>query len=114
MRRRILRVPVEPPSAATFSSSRVTLVDISIHGAAIVHLHPFRLYRRAPLEIALSRFTLSVPSEVRGCRLIGRRSDGTALYRSGLRFDLSDPSTSGTINELVSELVTRMIHDGST
>jgi hypothetical protein len=57
--------------------------------------------------------SVSVPGEVRGCRLIGRRTDGAALYRSGLRFDLSDRATAGTIHELLSLLVTATTRNGS-
>jgi hypothetical protein len=110
-KRRIQRIDLENPLAASFSNSEVMLVDLSTAGARIEHPAPMKAGRQSQLEFDFNGARIRVVCEIVRSRL--QRSmvrNGAIVYQSGLRFvDPAEPSRA-TVRQIVASIVTERLH----
>lgn len=101
-RRRIQRIQFESPLGAKMEATPVVLLDISASGARIEHSFPLAKGRVINLSFEYEGRSLSVDCTVIRCHL--ENGPGGAAYRSGLSFDLDDPSYA-ELREMIADAV---------
>lgn len=86
------------PLNATFIGSEVTLSNVSLEGAQILHPQPLRLGTHGHLQFRYRETTVTVSGRVIWSHLAQTES-GTA-YRSGMTLDEPDQQYATTLNAL--------------
>lgn len=82
----------------SFNSADVTVMNVSVGGAMIMHAQPIRIGTRSRLAFQHGEVTVSVPVQVVWSHL-AQTNDGHA-YRSGMRLDGPDVIYAAAINAL--------------
>ena len=101
-KRRIQRIDLDQPIAATFLSSEVTLVDLSTAGARIEHAAPMKAGRTSRLAFDFQGAPVSVQCLVVRSRL--QKSGihpGAIVYHTGLRFVDPTEASRAAVRQIV-------------
>ena len=103
-RRVIQRIRFDSPLTAKIATNRVTLIDVSATGARIEHDFPLSSGKAVQLSFEFEGAAMHIGCIVARCKL--EKSEGGAIYRSGLAFAKDDPSL-GDIRALIASVVKR-------
>lgn len=93
------------PVQATFNAYPISIVNLSISGAAIEHADPLKLRAAAKLVVPLpgSKETVTLRAELLWSRLSRTPTkDGRHLYQSGIRFEGQGPAVSASAERIIS------------
>lgn len=89
------------PLAGTFSASEVTVINISLGGAQLMHAQPLRIGTRAKLWFQVGDVVCSTQARVLWSHLSQHANEsGKFMYTSGLQVDAPEPSYAASINAL--------------
>jgi hypothetical protein len=97
------RFTAAEPIQGSFNSTDVSVVNVSMGGAQIVHAQPIRIGTRSRLAFHHGQTIVSVPAQVVWSHL-SQTNDGNA-YRSGVRLDVPDVLYAAAINAMLREHV---------
>lgn len=87
------------PIHGSFNGADVSVMNVSVGGAQIVHAQPIRIGTRSRLAFQNGDVTVSVPVQVVWSHL-SQTNDGNA-YRSGVRLDVPDVVYAAAIHALL-------------
>ena len=87
------------PIAATFNGAEVTIMNVSLGGAMIMHAQPIRIGTHAQLAFRNEGTKVSVPVQVVWSHL-AQTTEGLS-YRSGVRLDAPDVLYAAALNALL-------------
>lgn len=109
-RRRVQRLVLSRPMEATICSQQVTVVDLCLSGAGIVHAAPLQAGRLGRFELEAGGETISVIAEVVRCRFDKGKGGATeAAYHSGIRFHQGANDEMGAVKRLLTVLVSETL-----
>ncbi len=104
-RRHVARIQLDAPITTKVSTSRVTLLDLSLDGARIEHNFPLSRGKQLTLHLEHLGQHIDVQCEVRRCALVQR--DGVIDYTSGLHFVSVNPDSMIVLREIIADTVKR-------
>ena len=87
------------PIGGSFNAADVTVINVSVTGAQIMHVAPIRIGTRARLAFRHGDVTVSVQVQVVWSHL-WQTATGHA-YRSGVRLDAADVQYAAAVNALI-------------
>jgi hypothetical protein len=87
------------PIGGSFSAVDVSVINVSVTGAQIMHAQPIRIGTRSRLAFRYGEVTVSVQVQVVWSHL-WQTPDGHA-YRSGVRLDAADVPYAAAVNSLI-------------
>ncbi|HEV7239701.1 MAG TPA: PilZ domain-containing protein [Thermoanaerobaculia bacterium] len=97
------RFTAAEPIVGSFNGADVSVVNVSMGGAQIVHAQPIRIGTRSRLAFHRGQTIVSVPAQVVWSHL-SQTNDGNT-YRSGVRLDVPDVLYAAAINAMFREHV---------
>lgn|SRR5690348_7480255 len=93
------RFHVAEPIGGSFSAIDVSVINVSVTGAQIMHAQPIRIGTRSRLAFRHGEVTVSVMVQVVWSHL-WQTPDGHA-YRSGVRLDAPDVQYAAAVHDLI-------------
>lgn len=95
-----------------FGTVECEIVDLSLHGARIIHVQSLSTGRRAGLTFTWLDRKITIDSEVVRCKF-ERKADGGAgnLYGSGLRYPDANDQGARQLKDIITEQVIRAVEE---
>ncbi|HEX7708221.1 MAG TPA: PilZ domain-containing protein [Thermoanaerobaculia bacterium] len=87
------------PLNASFNGWEVTLSNLSLGGAQIVHAEPVKIGTRSRITLPTEDGPVSIGAQVIWCRLA--QSEGKLLYRTGLKLAAAEPRFALALNAMI-------------
>jgi hypothetical protein len=87
------------PFAASFNGWNVSLSNLGLGGAQILHEEPVKIGTRSRMTLATDDGPVSVSAQVAWSRLA--QSEGKLVYRTGLKFAAAEPRFALALNSLI-------------
>ena len=87
------------PIGGTFNAVDISIINVSVSGAQIMHAHPIRIGTRSRLTFHYGQEIVSVQVQVVWSHL-WQTPEGHA-YRSGVRLDMVDVTYARAVHELI-------------
>jgi len=87
------------PMSGIFGATDVTVINVSVTGAQLMHAQPLRIGTRSRLSFTRGEVTVSVQVQVMWSHLW--QTPGGHAYRSGVRLDTADVPYAAAVNALI-------------